>query len=58
MSCRSLTLEQKFPVVKDRLDSVMARLDRLCSEDEDDDAVCDESEQERRAKLFRWDGQN
>ena len=45
-------------MVKDRLDSVIARLDRLCSEDEDDDAVCDESEQERRAKLFRWDGQN
>ena len=39
----------------------MARLDRLCSDDDDDDdddAICDESEQERRAKLFGWDGRN
>ena len=45
-------------MVKDKLDSVMARLGRLCSEDEDDGALCDGSEQERRAKLFGWDSQN
>ena len=31
----------------------MARLDRLCSED-DEDAVWDDNENERRAKLFEW----
>ena len=48
----SLTLEQKSPVVKDKLGSVMARLDRLYSEDEDDDALCDQSQHERREKLL------
>ena len=38
--------------MKNKLDSVMARLDLLCSEDDDDDAPWDESEHERRAKLF------
>ena len=51
----SLTLEQKSPVVKNKLDSVMARLDRLYSEDEDDDALCDKSQHERREKLLGWD---
>ncbi|KAF9642781.1 hypothetical protein BDM02DRAFT_3124172 [Thelephora ganbajun] len=30
----------------------MARLDRLCSEDDDDNGLCDENEHERRVKLF------
>jgi len=53
-----LTLEQKSPVVRDKLDSAMARLDRLCSEDEDNDALCDESQHERREKLLGWDGRD
>ena len=48
-----LTPEQKSPSVARKLDSVMARLDRLCSED-NEDVVLDESEHERRAKLFEW----
>ena len=43
-------------MVKDKLDSVMARLDRLCSEDDGKDALRDESEHERRARLFGWGG--
>jgi len=39
-------------MVKDKLDSVMARLDRLCSEDDGSSALYDEAEHERRAKLF------
>ena len=52
-----LTFEQKSPAVKHKLDSVMARLNRLCSEEddeEDEDAVWGESEHERRAALFEW----
>ena len=44
-------------MVKDKLHSVMARLDRLYLED-GDDAFRDESEEERRAKLFRWGSGN
>ena len=46
-----LTLGQEFPVVKNKLDSVMDRLDRLCSED-DDDGLCDENEHMLREGLF------
>ena len=53
-----LTFEQKSPVVRDKLDSVMARLDRLCSDDVDNDARYDESQHERREKLLGWDGRN
>ena len=45
-------LGQKSPVVKDTLDSVIARLNRLCSEDKDNDTLCDESEHERRENLL------
>jgi len=45
-------------MVKNKLDSVMARLDRLCSEGENDDGLCDKSEHERREKLLGWDGRN
>ena len=43
------TLEQKYPAVKNKLDSIIARLGRLRSED---DAPWDKDERERRAKLF------
>ena len=36
--------------MKNKLDSVMARLDRLRS---DDDGLSDEDEREHRAKLFK-----
>ena len=44
--------------MKSKLESVVARLNRLCSEDDDndndddDDAVQDEDERERRSNLF------
>jgi hypothetical protein len=42
--------------VKSKLESVVARLNQLCSEDDDgddgDDAVQDEDERERRTNLF------
>ena len=40
-------------MVKNKLDSVMARLDRLCSEEYGEAIVWDEYEHDRRAKLFR-----
>jgi hypothetical protein len=49
LAVMSLTLEQKSPAAKNKLDSVMARLDRLCSGDDNDD----ESEHERWAGLFK-----
>ena len=39
--------------MKNKLDSVMARLDRLCSLDGDDGVSRDEDEHERRAMLFK-----
>ena len=36
-----------------KLASVIARLDRLCSED-NEDIVWDENENRRRSKLFEW----
>jgi hypothetical protein len=52
----SLTLGQKSMLLKNKLDSVMARLDRLClqDDDDDDDGLWDENEHEQRAKLFKW----
>ncbi|KAF9646733.1 hypothetical protein BDM02DRAFT_3118207 [Thelephora ganbajun] len=46
-----LKLLEKSPAVKNKLDSVIERLDRLCSE-EDSDGPWDENEHERRAELF------
>ena len=48
-----LTLGQKSTPLKDKLDSVMARLGRLRSQD-GDDGFWDESWHEQRAKLFKW----
>ncbi|KAF9645962.1 WD40 repeat-like protein [Thelephora ganbajun] len=47
-----LKFHEKSPGVKNKLDSVMARLDRLCSEEDDDNGLWDENEHERRVKLF------
>ena len=41
-------------VVKSKLESVIERLGRLCSEKGSDSAVRDEHEQERRVNLFKW----
>jgi hypothetical protein len=41
-------------VVKNKLEYVMARLNRLCSEGDDDDAVWDKNEHEHRVNLFEW----
>ena len=49
----SLTLGQKSTPLKNKLDSAMARLDRLCLQDEDA-GIWDENEHEQRAKLFEW----
>lgn len=51
---RSLTFEQKFPTVKNKLDSVMARLDWLCSEEDDNDVLYNGSEYDCRVELFQW----
>ena len=47
----SLTHRQKSTLLKDKLDSAMARLDRLCLQD-DDDGIWDENWHKQRAKLF------
>ncbi|KAF9649817.1 hypothetical protein BDM02DRAFT_3260180 [Thelephora ganbajun] len=47
-----LRLHKKSPAVKNKLDSAMARLDQLCSEEDNDDGPWDEDEHEHRAKLF------
>ncbi|KAF9645139.1 hypothetical protein BDM02DRAFT_3189954 [Thelephora ganbajun] len=47
-----LKLLEKSPAVKNKLDSVMDRLDRLCSEEDNDDGPWDDNEHEHRAKLF------
>ena len=49
----SLTLGQKSTRLKNKLDSAMARLDRLCLQDEDA-GLLDENEHKQRAKLFEW----
>ena len=48
-----LTLGQKSTPLKDKLGSVMARLDWLRSQD-DDDRIRDENGHEQWAKLFEW----
>ena len=40
--------------MKNKLDSVMARLECLCSEGGDDGGLEDETECERRVKLFEY----
>ncbi|KAF9642509.1 hypothetical protein BDM02DRAFT_3176724 [Thelephora ganbajun] len=40
------------PAVKNKLDSIMERLDRLYSEEDNDDGLWDENKHEHRAKLF------
>ena len=40
--------------MKNKLDSAMARLDRLCSEDDNDDKLWGENEHDRWGKLFEW----
>ncbi|KAF9645044.1 hypothetical protein BDM02DRAFT_3263177 [Thelephora ganbajun] len=47
-----LELHEKSPAVKNKLDSVMARLDRLWSEEDNDDGLWDENERKHRAELF------
>ncbi|KAF9649800.1 hypothetical protein BDM02DRAFT_3166192, partial [Thelephora ganbajun] len=47
-----LKLLEKSPVVKNKLDSVMDRLDRLCSEEDNDDGLWDDNDHEHRTKLF------
>ena len=47
-----LTFEQRSPSVKNKLDSIMARLDRLFSEEDDDNTLWDDNEHKRWAKLF------
>ena len=47
-----LTPEQGAPAVKNKLNSVITRLDRLCSEEDGEDTMWNENDHERRAKLF------
>ncbi|KAF9645142.1 hypothetical protein BDM02DRAFT_3271916 [Thelephora ganbajun] len=47
-----LKLLEKSPVVKTKLDSVMDRLDRLCSEEDNDDGLWDDDDHEHRTRLF------
>ena len=49
-----LTLEQRSPSVKKKLDSVMARLGRLCAEEGSWDTLQGDNEHERWSKLFGW----
>ena len=41
-------------MVKNKLDSVIARLDRLCIEESCEDAVWDKNKHQRRAKLSEF----
>ena len=47
-----LTLEQQSLPVKNKPDSIMARVDRLCSVEDSDNLFWDDNEHERWAKLF------
>ncbi|KAF9645965.1 hypothetical protein BDM02DRAFT_382706 [Thelephora ganbajun] len=47
-----LKLHEKSSAVKNKLDSVMARLDWLYSEEDDDDGLWGEDDHEHRTKLF------
>lgn len=53
LSLHPFILEQTSPGVKNKLESVMARLDMLSSEEDGEDAIWYENEQERRARLFK-----
>ena len=53
-SWNQLTLEQRSPSVKGKVDSVMARLDELCSEEDNRDALWGDNQQERWTKLFEY----
>jgi len=54
LSRYSLTLRQKSTLLRNKLDSAIARLDRLClRDDDDDDELWDEDGDEQRAKLFK-----
>ena len=46
-----LTLEQKSPSVKNKLDSIVARLDRLCSMEGGDNTLWGGNEHKQWAKL-------
>jgi len=48
-----LTLGQKSTPLKDKLDSAMARLGRMCLQD-DNDGLWNGNGNEQRAKLFEW----
>ena len=48
-----LTLGQKSTPLKNKLDSAMVRLDRMCLQDEDR-GLWDENQHKQRAKLFGW----
>ena len=48
----TLEVEQRSPLVKNKLDSIMVRLDRLCLEEDSDNPLWDDNEHERWAKLF------
>ena len=50
----SLTFGQNSTPLKNKLDSAVARLDRLCLQDDDGDRLWDEDEDKQRAKLFKW----
>ena len=52
LSRSRLTLEHRSPLVKNKLDSVMARLDRLCSEEGGDSASWSDDEHKRWLELF------
>jgi len=49
-------LGQKDTALKNKLDSAIARLDRVCLQDDndDDDGLLDEKRHRQRAKLFKW----
>ena len=47
-----LTPEQGAPAVKNKLNFVITRLDRSCSEEDGEDTMWNENDHERRAKLF------
>ena len=52
----SLMLGQKDTALKNKLDSAIARLDRVCLQDDNDndDGLLDEKWYKQRVKLFEW----
>ena len=47
-------LEQGSPAVENKLDSILERLDMLCSTEDDRDTLQGDGEHEQWAKLFEW----